>query len=271
MQRAFSDSDFVGFVRSDTLQHRYAALRGALTAWSRADVRAAAHRVLAYLPAEARIRATVYIVIKPRTNTFVWDVDRDPAIFLYLDPRVSAAKFTNTVAHELHHIGFASIRARARERLTSLSADVRPAAEWMAAFGEGFAMLAAAGSPDVHPHNVSPADERARWDSDIANFNRDLRALERFFLDIVDGRLTGSDSIRAVASTFYGVQGPWYTVGYQMAATVEKRFGREELTRCMVDPRLLLRRYNEAAVELNRSNRDALALWSRALLQRLGV
>ena len=48
------------------------------------------------------------------------------------------------------------------------------------AFGEGFAMLAAAGGPDVHPHAVSSPEERARWDKDMLNFNDDLKKVECF-------------------------------------------------------------------------------------------
>lgn len=266
MRRSFEDRDFAEFVRSDTLGARTAALRGALDAWARADLRAGAERVLQYLPEEARIDATVYIVIKPRTNSFVWEVSTNPAIFLYLDPAVTAGRFANTVAHELHHIGFASVKRDAEATIASLPDSVRPALEWMGAFGEGFAMLAAAGGPDAHPHADSPPEDRARWDADAAHFNHDVRTLERFFLDIVSRRLADSDSIRAVAFTFYGTQGPWYTVGWRMAVTIERRFGREELIRCMTDPRLLLERYNAAARDHNREAGDTLATWSPELL-----
>lgn len=66
----------------------------------------------AHLPPEARIRATVHVVIKPRTNSFVFEVRTNPAIFLYLDPARTGPQFENTVAHELHHIGFASVQGR---------------------------------------------------------------------------------------------------------------------------------------------------------------
>ncbi len=271
VKRPFSDSEFAAFVDSDTLGQRAASLQRALSAWEGADLQAAAQRALAYLPSDGRITATIYIVVKPKTNSFVWDVETRPAIFLYLDPDVTAPKFANTVAHELHHIGFASIRSRTDSMLASLPDSVRPAAEWMGAFGEGFAMLTAAGGPDVHPHADSPAADRARWDHDMANVNQDLRTLDSFFLDVIEGRLSTPDTLRAVASTFYGIQGPWYTVGWKMATVIEKRFGRPELIRCMTDPRRLLDRYDAAAADYNRTHADTLATWSPLLLTAMGV
>jgi hypothetical protein len=49
---------------------------------------------------------------KPQIHSFVYDVRGDPAIFLYLDPEQPPAQFENTVAHELHHIGFRQHRIR---------------------------------------------------------------------------------------------------------------------------------------------------------------
>jgi putative zinc-dependent peptidase DUF5700 len=269
MQRAFSDSGFSAFALSDTLGRRAPELRRALTAWERANLQVAGTRVLAYLPMDASIKATVYIVIKPRTNSFVWDLERDPAIFLYLDPAVTEAQFENTVAHELHHIGFASGRAHADSILALLPDSVRAAAEWMGAFGEGFAMLAAAGGPDVHPHAMSPLADRMRWDDDMAHFNRDLRTLEGFFRDVITRRLATPDTVQAAASAFYGIQGPWYTVGWKMAVLIEQRFGRPELIRCMINPQRLLQRYNAAAADHNREQADTLAQWSPELVAAL--
>lgn len=271
LQRAFTDSDFAAFVRSDSLQRRAGDLRRALSEWERADVTGAAVRALAYLPADARIHATVYVVIKPRTNSFVYDVRTDPGIFLYLDPVTTGPQFENTVAHELHHIGYASVSARFDSIVATLPDTVRAAVEWMGAFGEGFAMLAAAGGPDIHPHAVSPTADRARWDRDVANVNQDLRQVERFFLDVIGRRLTAPDSIRAAAFAFYGVQGPWYTVGWKMAVVIESRFGRDELIRCMLNPVLLVTRYNAAARAHNRAHADTLALWSAPFVKALGM
>ena len=55
------------------------------------------------------------------------------------------------MAHESHHIGFAEAGRRYDAQIASLPEDARKAAAWMGAFGEGLAVLAAAGGPDVHP------------------------------------------------------------------------------------------------------------------------
>lgn len=267
---AFTDDDFKKFVLSPELAAKAAALRHTLDAWRRADLVASARRVLAYLPDQAHIRAKVFPVIKPITNSFVFESTTDPAIFLYLDPEESAAKFENTVAHELHHIGYASIESLAEEKQKDLPLNVKPAVDWMGAFGEGFAMLAAAGGPDIDPHAASSPEEHARWQRDMANFNQDVSSLQEFFLDVIDQRLIGKDKIDEKAYTFFGAQGPWYTVGYKMAVIVEKRYGRKRLIECMLDPRELLASYNRAAIEMNARAEEKLALWSPELMQKIG-
>ena len=267
----FTDDDFKKFVLSPELSAQRDALRNTLDEWRKADLQASARRVLAYLPEQAKIRANVYPVIKPGKNSFVFETQTDPAIFLYLDPTESAAKFENTVAHELHHIGFASVESLSENKLKDLPPNVKSAVDWMGAFGEGFAMLAAAGGPDIHPHAVSPPEERARWDHDMANFNQDLATLQQFFLDVVNQRLKTKDEIDEKAESFFGIQGPWYTVGYKMAVIVESRYGRAVLIDCMLDPRELLSRYDSAASELNHTQREQLALWSPELLTKVGA
>jgi hypothetical protein len=267
MQRSFEDADFKTFVLSDNLAQRMPALEETLARWKKADTERAARLALAYLPKDARIRAKIYPVIKPRENSFVFDVRNDPAIFLYLDPAVSAAKFENTLAHELHHIGYGGScpSAAVSEELKKLPATAQETLNWIGAFGEGFAMLAAAGGPDVHPHAVSASDERVRWDKDVANFNADLKKVERFFLDILEAKLTGDD-IRKTGFTFFGVQGPWYTVGWKMSVLIEKTYGRAKLIECFCDQRKLLSTYNEAAAAQNRRSADQLALWSTSVV-----
>jgi hypothetical protein len=266
MQRSFEDADFKTFVLSAELAQRASALAETFARWKSADVNSAARLALAYLPKDAQIRAKIYPVIKPRDNSFVFEVKTDPAIFLYLDPSVSREKFTNTLAHELHHIGYGSScpAKSTSEQIEKLPANVQTALKLVGAFGEGFAMLAAAGGPEVHPHAVSGADERSRWDKDVANFEADLKKVEQFFLDIIGGKLT-EDEIQKTASSFFGIQGPWYTVGWQMSVVIEKEFGRGKLVDSFCDQRKLLATYNAAAARYNRRFKKSLPLWSKAV------
>jgi hypothetical protein len=269
MGRPFDDRDFRRFVLADSMVRRAHELRRTLEQWRSRDLGAAARRARAYLPERARIHAEVYPVLKPRTNSFVYQAATDAAIFLYLDPSQSAAEFENTVAHELHHIGFASLGDSSGARLAGLSPEARSAVEWMSAFGERLAMLAAAGGPDAHPHATSRPEVRARWDRDVGHFDRDLAVLDTFFLDVIDGRIRGDD-VAERAFTFFGEQGPWYTVGWRMAVTIERRYGRAALIECMLDPRRLLARYN-AAVSDAPAGGVPPALWSSRLLESIGA
>jgi hypothetical protein len=270
MGQPFSDAEFRAFVESPELAARADALATTLARWKEADRERACRLALAYLPPAARLRARVLLMIKPLPNSFVFETDRDPAIFFSLDPATSRAKFENTLAHELHHIGFASCcpSAEATAAIDNLRLRTGEAYRWIGAFGEGFAMLAAAGGPDVHPHAVSTEEERKRWDRDVARFDDDLRKVERFFLDVLEGRLQG-DAVSSRAFEFFGVQGPWYTVGWRMAVTIERTKGRDALLACLLDPRKLLPTFNEAADLLAAAGEPKLATWSEKLLATL--
>ena len=270
MHRAFSDSSFRAFVLSDSIAQRREALARTLNAWRGTRPDSAAARALTYLPAQARIRARIYPVIKPRSNSFVFEVSTDPAIFMFLDPEVTPAKLENTLAHELHHIGYGSgcPVPSVKAALDSLPPEKRDALDWASAFGEGFAMLAAAGGPDIHPHATSPAADRERWDADMARYPEDFARVERFLTDILERRLTAQQR-DSVGFSFFGIQGPWYTVGWKMAVVIEKQLGRDRLIECMCDRRRLFPSYNEAAAALSRSGGETLPVWSAETLAGL--
>jgi hypothetical protein len=273
LQRAFEDSTFRSFVLSSELLARRAALRAALGEWASVDLMAAARRAFTYLPDHATIRVKVYPSIKPRTNTFVFEPRTDPAIFFYLDPAVSPEKFENILAHEFHHIGLASACPEASIDSTAADRHVRMAVAWMGGFAEGLAVLAAAGAPDVDPHETSDSTERAVWDRDFANVARDMRRLEEFYHAVADGALADAELTRrgmAFVNTDSVPQGPFYTLGYLMARTVEQQFGRERLVASTCEPPRFLADYNQAAVRHNRAARAQLPLWSEALLRRVG-
>lgn len=269
--RMFTDDAFKAFVLSEDLLKRAQELRATLDRWKKTNLQIAAEQILHYLPDSAKIRAKIYPIIKPRENSFVWEASTDPAIFLYLNPTVTGDEFTNTASHEFHHIGLSSLGSFREKTVTSLGERARTVAQLIGAFGEGMAMLAAAGSPDIHPHAVSAQEDRARWDNDMENFNTNLCSVDSFFINILDGSLSGQDAIQEKAFSFFGVQGPWYTVGYKMSVMVEKKFGRAALIQTMLDPRQLLALYNRAAKEFNAVGKNQLAVWSEEVLKQVGV
>jgi hypothetical protein len=267
MHREFTDEDFKKFLQAPEAQIRTAEWDETLAGMKRANMPGIGLRVLAWLPAEAVIQTRVFPLIKPKMNSFVWRNEQgEPAIFVYMEKQTQP-QFETTVAHECHHIGLFSLEGQQKKILATMPDNVKQATEWMGAFGEGEAVLAATGSTDLRPHWEGDALARARWDSDMMHFNQDLATVTQFFDDILDGMLKG-DAIQEKGAAFYGYQGPWYTVGYEMASLVEKRFGRQAFTDCLLDPRLLLVRYNQVAEEANK-NGAALALWPESLLQRL--
>lgn len=267
---AFTDDDFKKFVLSDDLLQRAARLKETLERWKQADLSHSAEHVLAYLPEDAVIHAKVYPIIKPGVNSFVWELHSNPTIFLYLDPEITREKFENNVDHELHHIGLGSLGPIYTQKIAALPERARAAADWMAEFGEGLAVLAAVGGPNVDPHGASTPKEHARWESELAGFNADLPAVNSFYLDVLDGKLSDNDAIETKGTSFFGShQGPWYTVGYKMAVMVEKRYGRPVLIRTMLDYRCLLALYNQAAAEENAAGKQHLPLWSETVLSQV--
>jgi Putative zinc dependent peptidase (DUF5700) len=270
MNYSFEDADFKPFALSDQLAERAKALEETLDRWKRADITGAAGKALSYLPTRAQIKAKIYPVIKPRDNSFVFEVKTDPAIFLYLDPAQTKEQFENVLAHELHHIGHGSgcLSKQASDEISKLPQLTQGVIRLIGAFGEGLAMLAAAGGPDIHPHTVSKPEDRARWDKDVSNFNDDLKKVEKFFLDLLENRLTEEEA-RKTAFSFFGQQGPWYTVGWKMSVLIEKTYGRQKLIECFCDHRQLLPLYNKAAEQHNRQARERLVLWSESLIKSI--
>lgn len=263
MGRAFADADFKAFLEATRTPQQVAALRRTLADWSSQSVDAPARAALAYLPAGALLKATVFPTIKPKPNEFVFDIAKDPAIFLYLNPDVSGAKARNTLAHELHHIGMGS--ACPRPANASADANAAKLREWMSAYGEGLAMLAAAGGPQIHPHAVSGTKERAEWDANIARVDALMAEQNAFFLSVLDGKAGDDAAIDEKMMGYFGVQGPWYTVGWKMAATIESQFGRQRVIDVFCDQRRLLATYNEAAALQNKTLTKLLPLWDERL------
>jgi len=264
MKRTIVPAEFRAHVRTLRSTNRGPALREALARWQTIDLRAIANRIFAYLPAEAKLAATIYPVIKPRENSFVYSDDSGAAIFMYLDPAMTAADIDNTIAHELHHIGYGSLG----EAPCAGPPAKCTARMWIGAFGEGFAMLAAAGSPDVHPRGAAKPDLRAHWDRTVVQFDDQLHEVEAFLRDVLAGKLDeGAARDRAMA--FFGLQGPWYTVGWVMAVAVERCDGRATLVEAMRRPWTILAAYNAARDRCPSPHAFATARWDPELIRAL--
>lgn len=133
-------------------------------------------------------------------------------------------------------------------------------------------MLATAGSPLRHPHYFSGADEYLVWERDVARFGHDLQRVQSFFETLLANAAdedTLHKQLYSLIATEHVPQGPAYTVGWKMAAVVERHFGRGVLVEAMCDPRELLRLYNEAALTIAHAGGDPLPRWSDAFLQAL--
>jgi hypothetical protein len=264
------DQRFRAFLSSDEALERLDGLREALVKWRSIDAGGASARAQAYLPSGSRIRAAIYPVIKRTPNSFVFELDSDPAIFMYVDPKRTPMQLENTLAHELHHVGSATCPDP--DGLDSLAPDAQRVVSWLSAFGEGMAMLAAAGGPDVHPHASSPPEEWSIWERDIGEFAADLLRIQGFFREVLAGQGT-IDEQRAKLFSFVNTeevpQGGFYTVGWKMAALVERVHGREVVVRAVCDPRILLTTYNEVAAVFPRSDAEPLPLWGEDFLAEI--
>lgn len=267
MGRAFTDADFKAFMQTTRTRKQAVDLRRTLRDWESQPVNIPARLARAYLPADATLKATVFPMIKPKPNEFVFGIPDDPAIFLYLSPDVSGAKARNTLAHELHHIGFGSVCPRPAK--ASSNPGATKLREWISAYGEGLAMLAAAGGPDIHPHAVSSAKERAEWDANIARVDILLVEQNEYFLQVLDDKAGDATAIDSKMMGYFGVQGPWYTVGWLMASTIEKQLGRPAAIEAFCAPDRLLAIYNKAATLHNRNSARPLPLWDSRLVDAL--
>ena len=154
-----------------------------------------------YLPEGARIRAKIYPVIKPRDNSFVFEVKTDPAIFLLPGPCRSsgeAREHSSAQSSTTSASGGAARAPLSRRRSRSSREPPGPPCSGCGGFDEALAMLAAAGGPRSPP-SVSPAADRERADRDVARFPDDLREVEAFLRDVPARQLTEEEAQKAAS------------------------------------------------------------------------
>ena len=263
---------FREFLRSAGLNAQRDGLHTKASEWSALDARAAGAMAAAYLPAGTPLRATVYPLIKASKNTFVYDLGGSPAIFFSIDLSESAAAFTNTLTHELHHVGVATACDADESDATSTSSA--RTLKWLSAFSEGRAVLAAAGSPDAHPHEHSPVAAVAQWERDLRQAHEDIPRLQAFFESLMKDSLSDDEATQrgmAFINDSERPQGPFYTVGWLMASTIERELGRNRLIASTCSPEQLLLDYDAAIRQRDDrgENSEALPRWSHDFLIRL--
>lgn len=268
VDRGIDDHSFREWALSDAALEDLAGRQDALAAWETVDLEGAGARALAYLPSRARLKGTIYPLVRQQQNSFIWEAGTDdPAIFMYVEPGRGADELEHILAHELHHIGGAGACPDAPSPVTPEGAEAR---RWLTGFGEGIAVLAAAGGPDGDTHPHDPQDARDAWAARLDSLHQDMAELEEFFTAILDGRLTGDDAGRR-GMTFLSrpgsPQAAFYTVGWHMAATIERERGRESVIAAVCDPVRLLLDYQNVALDAQ----DGLPTWSPGFIQRIGV
>lgn len=88
----------------------------------------------------------------------------------------------------------------------------------------------------------------------------------RSILQKKSGRLQGQEMMEA-GLAFFGYQGPWYTVGWKIAVTIETMLGRQRLINRLRDPCRLFYTYNQAVAQMGET---PLPAWSTALTDLYG-
>jgi hypothetical protein len=266
VDRGIDDPSFRAWALSDAALEELEGRQRALAAWEAVDLESAGARALAYLPARARLRGTIYPIVREQQNSFIWDAGTEnPAIFMYVEPGKGAAELEHTLAHELHHIGLAMACPAPTAPATPEAAEAR---RWLGGLGEGLAVLAAAGGPDgaTHPHD--PPELRDAWAARLDSLEHDIAELEDFVTAILDGRLSGDDAGRR-GMTFLNrpgsPQAAFYTVGWHMAATLERERGRGAVVAAVCDPARLVLEYQEIATH----GRGELPAWSAGFIERI--
>lgn len=178
----------------------------------------AAERAQAALPRGAWLAARVYLIVDGYSPAYV---ERD-SIYLDLLQLADPFQVEWCLAHELHHIGLASL-------LPEPCADPGP----------GIALDTLAGL--VQEGSVTYWIDRWRGQPTAADLDR----MQAFLLDLLEGRLRG-EAIEARLADLLGYErGPLYRVGNAMIAELVARHGEAWVRERLADPVGLLRAYHQ--------------------------
>ena len=269
MDNNFTDSILKEFLLDEETSSNLENYNNSLNRFLDIDLDHLISKTKKYLPQSAEINTAIIPVIKPESNSFVHSINERLLLFIYLEPNISKDKLENKLIHELHHVGLDDVYNKSD--YSHLTAPAQKMIEWTNAFGEGFAMLAAAGIIDEHPNNFSEESKKL-WDENIKNFNTDFKKIENFLLNILyenfhnDKELYNKGFELMVSN---GGQGSWYTVGYKIAKVIEKTANRKVLIDCMDDLTKLYTVYNELVLEYNKKQKGNLKHFHNDIIRGL--
>ncbi len=269
MGNKFSKNDFKSFLHNKNQVNSYENFKKSRKLLKDLELNKLLSITKKYLPKGAKFDTTIIPVIKPQDNSFVHEINDELVLFIYLEPGISRAKLENKLIHELHHVGFDDIYSP--EKYNYLLQQAQQVIEWTNAFGEGFAMLAAAGGPNNHP-NYFDEELEQKWDSNIERFNEDFDLIEEFFVKILKKEFFNEKELYKRGYELMmnnGGQGSWYTVGWKIAVVVEKINGKEVLLDCMLDLTKLYPIYNKAVKKYNKKFNENLKSWSDIIINSL--
>ncbi len=269
MGNEFSKNEFKSFLLDENQINKYENYMKSWELLKNIELDQLLAKTKKYLPEKAKIDTKIIPVIKPKNNSFVHEIKNKLVLFIYLEPGISSAKLENKLIHELHHIGFDDIYTP--EKYNYLSQRSQKIIEWTNAFGEGFAMLAAAGGPNNHPNKFEEKSKQ-KWDSNIKRFNKDFELIEEFFDRILKDDFSSEKELYERGYELMvnnGGQGSWYTVGWKIAVVIEKILGKEVLLDCMLELTKLYPRYNEAVKNYNEKFNENLKSWSDKIINSL--
>lgn len=260
--QAFSDEKFKEFILSDNLKEKLHQLQAVLSKLRDLDMEEMVEKAQGYLPEDFPIDSYLVPLIKPLENSFVYQIDGKIAVFLYLNPQYTKAEMENIIIHELHHVGLGEIYKAIPSQIEN--SGLREIFRWTQALGEGYAMLAAAGGVDQHPVFYD-SELKNKWDQRMDSFADDFEQVNKFFIKLLKQELNEADAMEKGFEMF-GIQGPWYTVGWQVAVTIEKVYGRKSLIECIANPLQQFAMFNNAIKIHNLEQRIVPLGWSGEII-----
>jgi len=213
-----------------------------------------------YLPPEARLDTTVYILAETHPAAYTFDGD----IFISFFPlklsdgqlTTIAGPLTSVLGHELHHIGFESVSPQA-DLLENAPQTAGEVALGLLGglLGEGMATML------FTPLDPAQRDDgEVTWGQTAADLSLHYAALEEVLGDLIaaDGMAGGFAASRLAElmrktfhrffSAYRGKHQPIvYVLGHDMCRVVAEAFGAERLVGLLREPGRFLAAYDEAS------------------------